>query len=454
MRYTRSIRFRLTAWYAVFLTAGLALFGSLIWISLRHQMIQEVDRDLAGRAARFEKFFRDESAATPPVDLRDELEEFCQAFPPDSYLSLRGAGGFEFHHPRSAPEPAGTRTFRAEFINKDEKFALETRAPIGNLLHTMDLLRWQLWSLIPLVILLACAGGAWLSARALRPVRDVTEAARSISIRNLSGRVPVPQTGDELDALAYVLNAMITRLEMAVRTLSQFVADASHELRTPLAVIRTTAELALRRDRTAESYRESLESVVAEAARMTELVENLLTLARSDAGTVEMPLEALDVRQVVREVVKEMSGLAGARSVRVKIELGDQQGHVIAGNRPALHRLFVLLLDNAIKYSPPGSEVSIRSGAGNRECYVAIEDAGPGIAEVDLPHIFKRFYRADQARSGSGHGLGLALAESIVNLHSGWISVRNRAAAGCESVVTFTPAIFSEPSVLESTVRS
>src|SRR6185295_18444831 len=122
-------------------------------------------------------------------------------------------------------------------------------------------------------------------------------------------RVPVPHTGDELDALAYVLNAMLTRLEMAVRTLSQFAADASHELRTPLAVIRTTAELALRRERTAESYRESLENVVAEAGRMTLLVENLLALARNDAGAVEMPLDALDLREVVREVAREMSGL-------------------------------------------------------------------------------------------------------------------------------------------------
>src|SRR5258708_3082987 len=338
----RSIRFRLTIWYAGFLTAGLALFGSLIGITLRHQLIREVDRDLEGRASRFETFFRGESVEFTGAQLREEIGEVCQAWPPGSFLELRGQNGFVLHFPSSAaPDLASARAWRSHFSANGEAFDLEVRAPTGNMLHTLELLRLQLWSLIPIVIAIACVGGAWLSARALRPVRDVAEVARTISINNLSGRVPVPHTGDELDALAHVLNAMITRLEAAVRTLSQFAADASHELRTPLAVIRTTAELALRRERTAESYRESLENVAAEANRMTMLVENLLTLARSDAGTVEMPLEPLDLRDVVGAVVREMSGLAEARSIAVKMGLGEEP-RTVAGNRHAGPRVVVV----------------------------------------------------------------------------------------------------------------
>src|SRR5258706_8161029 len=452
--HTRSIRFRLTVWYAVFLTAGLALFGSLIWISLRHQMINEVDRDLAGRVARFEKFFREESGDTA-TPLRDELNEFCQAFPPESSFILRGSGGFEFRYPRSTPPVAeGTKALRSEFVFNGEKFELEARASIGNVLHTLDLLRLQLLALIPLVILIACAGGAWLSARALWPVREVAEAARSISIENLSGRVPVPRTGDELARLAEVLNAMLARLESAVRTLSQFVADASHELRTPLAVIRTTAELALRRERTSDSYRDSLEGVAAEASRMTQLVENLLTLARSDAGTAEMPLAPLDVSAVVGEVVYEMGGLADARDIRVIAHVGDQP-RMVSGNRLALHRLFIVLLDNALKYSPAGGEVVVRiaeAGCGGR--MVVFEDSGPGISDADLPHIFERFYRADRSRSGAGHGLGLALAQSIARLHNASIDVRSRAGGGCSFSVSFPGAApsFSETSASVTTV--
>jgi heavy metal sensor kinase len=341
---------------------------------------------------------------------------------------------------------------RSKFEFNGDQFYVETRALMGNVLHILDLLRWQLWSLIPIVIGIPCLGGAWLSARALRPVRDVAEAAQAISINNLSGRVPVPHTGDELDALAHVLNAMITRLEAAVRTLSQFVADASHELRTPLAVIRTTAELALRRERTAESYRESLESVAAEANRMTMLVENLLTLARSDAGTAEMPLEPLDLRDVVGDVVREMSGLAEARSIAVKTVFGED-AQTVAGNRPALHRLLVVLLDNALKYSAAGGEVTVRVD-NLHDVRLAVDDSGPGIPEKDLPHIFERFYRADAARSGGGSGLGLALAQSIARLHGSQIEASNRDGGGCTFCVAFPLAArsFSETSASVTTV--
>ena len=168
-----------------------------------------------------------------------------------------------------------------------------------------------------MVIAIACLGGAWLSGRALKPVNDITAAALTISIENLAERLPVPPTGDELARLTEVLNTMFARLESAVKTLSQFVADASHELRTPLAVIRTTAELALRRARTPESYRDSLQEVAAEAERMTRLVEELLILARSDAAAAEMPLAAVDVREVLADVCDEMRSLAEMRQIRI-----------------------------------------------------------------------------------------------------------------------------------------
>src|SRR5262249_4159803 len=143
-----------------------------------------------------------------------------------------------------------------QFSSRGNIFQLEAGAPLGDVLHTLDLLKLLLGSMIPVAILIACLGGAWLSGRALKPVRDITAAALTISIENLSGRLPVPPTGDDLARLTEVLNTMIERLESAVKTLSQFVTNASHELRTPLAIIRTTAELALRRGRTPESYRQ------------------------------------------------------------------------------------------------------------------------------------------------------------------------------------------------------
>ena len=417
----KSIRFRLTAWYAVILTAGFALFGGLIWLSLRHRLLDEIDQDLDGRASRFEKYFRTESLETSDKQLRDELDEFCQALPPLSYIDLRGS--FAFRYPPDRPS-AHFRIVRRKFAIANESFQLEVGESVGGLQHTLDLLRLLLLGLSPIVILIACLGGAWLSARALKPVTDITAAALTISIENLSGRLPVPDTGDELAKLTEILNTMLARLEGAVKTLSQFVADASHEFRTPLAVIRTTAELALRRDRAPDAYRDSLQEIASEAERMTALVEDLLILARSDAGSVDMPLAPLDLREVLCEVLAEMKSLAWFR--RIQITLLAPQPSVVAGNRPALHRLFLVLLDNAVKYSHEGGEVMVTLS----DHSVMIQDFGPGISAADLPHIFKRFYQADRARSQGGYGLGLALAESIVKAHGGSIEVTSTPGEG------------------------
>src|SRR5271168_2540933 len=331
-----SIRFRLTAWYAIILTAGFALFGGLIWLSLRHRLLDEIDKDLDGRASRFEKYFRAESLETSGNHLRGELNEFCQALPPLSFIDMRGS--FSFHYPLERPT-ANFRIVQRKFAIANESFELEAGESIGGLQHTLDLLRLLLLGLSPIVILIACLGGAWLSARALKPVTDITAAALTISIENLSERLPVPDTGDELARLTGVLNTMLARLESAVKTLSQFVADASHEFRTPLAVIRTTAELALRRARAPEAYRDSLQEIAAEAERMTVLVEDLLILARSDAGVADMPLSPLDLSEVLQDVLSEMRSLAEFRRIHIKPILSNV---MISGNRAALHRLFLV----------------------------------------------------------------------------------------------------------------
>ncbi len=452
----RSIRFRLTVWYAVVLAAGLSLFSALIWLSLRQRLMEEIDQDLAGSASRFERYFTSESALAAGDHLRDELEEFCQALPPSNSIELRGANGFTFHYPANPQQPeTNVRTLRRQFTFHREVFDLEIAAPLADAVHTLDLLRLLLWSMIPVVIVIACLGGAWLSGRALKPVNDIAAAALTISIENLAERLPVPPTGDELARLTEVLNTMFARLESAVKTLSQFVADTSHELRTPLAVIRTTAELALRRARTPESYRDSLQEVAAEAERMTRLVEELLILARSDTATTEMPLTAVDVREVLADVCDEMHSLAEMRQIRIKVSRADSPA-VVAGNRPALHRLFLVLLDNALKFSHPGGEVIVGVESSESRVSASIEDFGVGIGESDLPHIFKRFYRADKARSGGGHGLGLALAESIARAHGASIEVHSTEGSWSRFRVNFVsrdarPALAAEAARIPST---
>jgi signal transduction histidine kinase len=434
----RSIRFRLTVWYALILAAALGLFSGLLWLSLRQRLLSEVDRDLADRAARFQTYVTRESAEVAPENLKDEMEEFCQALPPSDYLELRGGKGFEFHFPSAAPVTAQTRTLRGEFRIGDESLQLEISSSLEAIDHTLDLLKILLFSLVPVVIVVACAGGAWLSRRALKPVDEITTAARTIGIGNLSLRLRTPQTGDELQRLTEVWNVMLGRLEAAVKTLSQFAADASHELRTPLAVIRTSAELALRRARTPESYRESLREISDEAESMTRLVEDLLFLARNDARESEMPMAAVDLNVLVHEVAAALGSLADVRGVGIRITARDAGERALShGNEAALRRLLLVLLDNAIKYSRAGSEVVVAVEQDESRIVVTIQDFGIGISRADLPHIFKRFYQADPARADGGFGLGLSLAETIAQAHCASLDVLSEEGAGSTFKVVF-----------------
>jgi two-component system heavy metal sensor histidine kinase CusS len=441
----RSIRFRLTAWYALVLLAALGLFSGLLWLSLRQRLVSEVDGGLADRAARFQTYIAKEAAEIPQVDLVDELEEFCQALPPSDYLHLDGPRGFEFHYPKRAPSRMeNNRTLERRFSIGNDMFRLQIGSSLAAIDHTLDLLRLLLLSLVPLVVAAACAGGAWLSGRALKPVDEITSAALTIGIDNLSLRLRTPQTGDELQRLTEVWNTMLGRLEAAVKTLSQFAADASHELRTPLAVIRTSAELALRRARSPDSYRDSLVEISEEAERMTRLVDDLLFLARNDARTAEMPLEPVDLDVLLRETCEELASVAGARRIRIRQAGSEGRTALVSGNPAALRRLFLVLLDNAIKYSHTGAEVIVAisntDGISGGTTAVTVEDFGVGIGQADQPNIFKRFYQADKARTDGGFGLGLSLAESIAKAHGAAIDVTSEKGRGSKFRVVFRSA--------------
>ena len=436
----RSIQFRLTVWYGCVLAASLGLFSAMIWLSLRQQLVNDLDRELAASATRFRSYFLREAAKETGHHLQSELEEFSQALPPSSYLELRGPHGLEFHYPEHGPPTRHVREIRQSFpmalSMPDDNFQLLVGASTESIYRTLELLRLLLVALIPAVIAIACLGGAWLSRRALRPVDEVTSAARTIGIENLSRRLPVPETGDELQRLTEVWNSMLQRLEAAVKTLSQFAADASHELRTPLAVIRTTAELALRRARSPESYRESLAEIEAEAQRMTQLIEDLLFLARNSASTQGMPMQPVDPCDIVRGVAAELRELAALRNIDVQLNLSEH-GVAISANAPALRRLVLALVDNALKYSRPSGKVIVSLTATEELVTIAVRDSGIGIPATDLPHIFQRFYRADKARSEGGYGLGLSLAATIAQLHGATIDAQSTEGQGSLFTVAF-----------------
>jgi two-component system heavy metal sensor histidine kinase CusS len=296
---------------------------------------------------------------------------------------------------------------------------------------TLREFRSYLLMFAPLLLLIAAGGGYWMSRRALAPVDALVRTARDISGTNLSSRLQKLETGDELQRLADTLNEMLDRIETAFMRVTQFTADASHELRTPVSLIRTEAELALRRSRGESEYKESLGQILFEAERTTNLIEQLLALARADSGREALQIQPVDLRSVMRSVVDGWQQVSTIRNLQFTANIGDQSAFVM-GDETLLRRLADILLDNAFKYTPPPGWVRLWLEQHSETAVVTVQDSGLGIAQEDQSKIFERFYRVDKARSRDqgGTGLGLAIAQWIVTQHRGTITVESHPGEG------------------------
>jgi heavy metal sensor kinase len=303
-------------------------------------------------------------------------------------------------------------------------------------LEALERFRTAMFIGIPVLLVIAAAGGYWMSTRALRPVDQITHAAQIINPQDLSQRVTVPQTGDELQRLAETLNQMLQRIESAVARITQFTADASHELRTPVALIRTRAEVTLAKPRNADQYSDALKEVLAESERTTALIENLMTLARADTGSETLHFEKIDVSNLAREACAQGHTLAEAKALHWSATIPESEIWV-RGDTHALRRLLLILIDNAVKYTTSTGSVSLTLQRNGNCAEIRVRDTGIGISEADLPHIFDRFYRADKARSRElgGTGLGLSIGRWIANAHSGDVQVENSTPKGTTFLV-------------------
>ncbi len=310
-------------------------------------------------------------------------------------------------------------------------FRVQIAAPMDDFEEALDYFRWVLVLSSPLLLVMASLGGYWMSRRALRPVDEITRAAQIISSHNLSSRLAVPETRDELQRLSETLNGMLGRLEAAFKRITQFAADASHELRTPVALTRTTAELSLRKPRSEAEYRESLARILNEMEKTSSLIENLMLLARADSGFEALRRVELNLDDLFREACKEGRTLAEAKGITFSERI-DNTPVGIAGDPQALQRLFLILMDNAVKYTPPGGQITASVTSSNGFAVAEIRDTGIGIGQADLPHIFERFYRADKARSHEegGAGLGLSIGRWIAEAHGGAIEVESSPGQG------------------------
>jgi heavy metal sensor kinase len=448
----RSIQVRLTLWYSAVMALGLGLFAGVMWFALQHRLVADVDERLAEQVSGLQAVIEGETTANERSVLQEETAEFARELPEHTYIQLRDESGRVIVTNTSEGETIpvervpGYQTI--EFVGKPfrmfngaikhggQVYATTVVTSLEDVEEIIHDFRNLLLIVIPAILGFSSFGGYWMSRRALAPVDGITRVAKSITVQNLSRRLDVPDTCDELQRMSEAWNEVLERLDSAVQKIVQFTADASHELRTPTAVIRTAAELALRSDRETDQYKETLRIVEREAKRITELTESLLTLARMDSNSVDMPLVPVDVRQLSTELVRHLSSVTAERRISIRAEC-DLSRSIALANEAGLRRLILILLDNAIKYTNSGGNVALSLVRGNGRLWITVRDSGEGIAPEHLPHIFERFYRVDAARSKhEGTGLGLSIAKTIAEAHGTKIEVQS--APGSGSSFTFS----------------
>jgi heavy metal sensor kinase len=457
----RSIRFRLSAWYFAALTLALLAFGIGTWLTMRMSLHDTVDDSLRNRFDGVREFMEAHIDARSLEANRHEFSEHSVLRPGgDIYQVCDSQGNWLYRSgalatndvkitlPSKLP-PRGRfenlevqqtplREYSAPAQVHGQFYTIQIAEPVEEVAEALAKYRFALFLLIPTVLALASGGGYWMSRRALAPVDRIIHDAQSVSSQSLQKRLDVPQTNDELQRLSETLNQMLQRLELAFQRITQFTADASHELRTPIAVIRTTAELALRRLRSSADYESALRDILLQSERTTELIDNLLTLARADTGKSDLHLIPTDLSKAISEAVETGRKLAETKG----IEFSDStmNGNImVKGDAQAFTRLALILIDNAVKYTPSPGSVSLRLASSGGFAVFEVSDTGIGISPHDLPHIFERFYRADPARGNKGGaGLGLAIAHWIAQQHGGEIKVESTSGSGSK-ISVFIP---------------
>jgi heavy metal sensor kinase len=303
-------------------------------------------------------------------------------------------------------------------------FLIEVAAPYNQIEAVLRGLLLTFALGLPLIVAIAIGGGYLLMRRALRPVDEIRQKAAQITSRNLSERLPVLHTGDELERLATDLNHMIERLEESFQQINRFSADASHELRTPLTVLQGELEaIAQSGQRLPADVREPIGSALEETQRLAKIVESLLAISRLEAGEARAQPVRLNFAELARTTADQMRLLAEEKHISLTCDGTDRVD--VEADSSRLKQVVVNLLDNAIKYTPESGRVTVTVTQRNGHAVLEVADTGLGISASDLPRVFDRFYRADKARSRQmgGTGLGLSIVRSICVAHGGQVSV-------------------------------
>ena len=431
----RSFRTQLTALYLAFFSLLFVLFSIFLYSELSRSLVARLDDTLAAEADTAAVLFPDElqeMKGDAPAAAREVIGELKVH---GDFVIIREGSRVLAGSSQSAPDPRGRSTTRTVEAG-GHTYEIVVSASLAWLHAELAVVRRAIFIALPLILALAGLGGYALATRSLRPLGGMAEQARRITGSNLETRIEIDNAAEELAVLVTSFNELLSRLDQSFDTMRRFVADASHELRTPISVIRGEADVALSQERSPAEYRESLAIVLDEACRLSRLVDDLLNLARADAGHVTLQTHDFYLNELLAECCRSVQGLAHTRGLRLECRAGNDLQ--FTGDEQLLRRLVINLLDNAIRYTPAGGQVTAALEAGPASVQLRVSDTGIGIAPTDAARIFERFYRAGEARNrqDGGFGLGLAIVRWIAESHRGTVECASQLGRGSTFTVT------------------
>ncbi len=446
-----TIRIRLTLWYVLLLGGTLLGFGVYLFSQMRASLLEQIDAGLqAATAQTLGQILADEDGAMrfmPQLDnklVSDSLRESGLGARLVSAAGevLDGFGGYA-HLPVWAGRQSGYVTlatslgmwrvysYPLRFSGDQVSVWLQVSQSLSETYSTLERLSGLMLLGTPFVLLMAAGGGLFLADRALRPVERITRTAAAIDSHHLDQRIGYKGPPDEIARLAQTFDSMLERLHHAFEAERRFTADASHELRTPLTIVKGHLDVGLSRPRSADEYKDILQTIQLENERLIRLANSLLFLARLDAAPMRTQFETVDLNDLLAVVADQARVLADEKQQQLTVALNPLPK--IHGSPDHLIRLFMNLIENAVKYTPERGQIRLHAEYQPPYVIVRVMDSGPGIPSEKLAHLFERFYRADD-HSAAGAGLGLAIATSIAREHDGDIQVES--AQGLGSVFT------------------
>lgn len=465
MSFFRSIRFKLTLWYLVTLTAILLLFSTCIYLTISNRLYAEVDQELLATAEAVASPTLAPFRASAPSVFDQILEDFLGPKISNKFVQISNPDGKVFSHTTNLDGNYLPLDKTALIISGIGKSTYHTyrnlfwRYPVrvitmpvidnGQLVHivqvgmlmdyTTDILEKLLLIFvvsIPLAVVFLLYAGWFLAGRALKPVEVITRNARAISADNLDYRLEVQNPNDEIGRLARTFNMTLDRLQSAFNRMRRFSTDVSHELRTPLTILRGETEVGIRWGGDTEDLQKILKSNMEEINRMSDIIDNLLELSRTEEGKLVLDLAPVKLHDLLKDVCTKAA--AEAERKKIALHLTAPSPLEVVGDANRLQQIFFSLLENAVKFTPPGGRVSLEMETEGNWAKVSVTDTGPGIPEQDLPHIFDQFYRVDGARNRNdgGSGLGLSLVRALCEAHGGKVEVVSLPGSGSTFTVS------------------